>query len=79
MQLRLVDLIRQLSNNDGVPNAVATADLVNGSPCTHLDNSAAGAVSAFDSLTPIDKSGGRKIGAGYKFDQIIYRNLGILD
>jgi len=74
-----VDLIRNFGDDDGVTRAFAATDLVNDCTRTHLNYPAALAIRTVNLFAAIDKTGGREIGAGNEFYQIIDCDLRIFD
>src|SRR5215203_1903509 len=61
VKLRLVDLVRNLGDDDGVAFAFPTADAVDRRLCTHLDYAAARAVCTMNFFAAVDETAGRKI------------------
>ena len=78
-QPRLVNLIRDLGNDNGVFNAVAASDLIDDGAGTHLDNAATRLVRTTDLFAAVDKTGGRKVGAGDDLDEFINCDSGIFN
>ena len=76
-QLRLVHLVRQFGDDDGLP--VALAHILEMSARAHVQSPAAGLVRGNDFLGAIDEARRREVRAGHDLHQLRERDLGILD
>ena len=75
-QARLVQLVRQLVNDDGVPAALVVADHLG--PGAHIDAAAPGAIGLDDARPAVDDGSGGKVGAGDVLHQLVDGQLRVL-
>ena len=75
-QARLVDLIGQFGDDDGVLAVVHRLDL---QLRLHDDAPAPGAIGLSRALRAEDQAGGRKVGAGNELHQVVRRGFGMIE
>ena len=78
-QLRLVDLERNLGDDDGVAFLSAAPDPVDRRPRPKLHHAAPGLVSLLDAFAAVDEAARREIRPRHDLDQILDRGVRMLD